>query len=73
MHTSSVARIVAALAVLATARSAHAQGSWLPYGKVGASDVAVSPDGVVWLIAREPHSIRFNLVLGETQFVTPPG
>ena len=73
MRTSSFARIVAALAVLATARGAHAQGSWLPYGKFGASDIAVSPDGVVWLIGREPRSIRSTLVLGETQFVTPPG
>jgi len=73
MRTSSVTRIVAALAVFAAARSTAAQESWLPYGKVGAADIAVSPDGVVWLIAREPHSIRFNLVLGETQFVTPPG
>jgi hypothetical protein len=73
MRTSSFARTVAALAVLATARSAHAQGSWLPYGTLGASDIAVSPAGVVWLIGREPRSMRSTLVLGETGFVTPHG
>src|SRR5688572_5977433 len=29
--------------------------------------------GVVWLIAREPRSIRTALVVGETQFATPRG
>ena len=73
MRTSSFARIVVALTLVATARSTHAQGSWLPYGRFGASDIAVSTTGVVWLIGREPRSIRSTLILGETQFVTPRG
>ena len=66
-------RTFAALALLATASTATAQGSWLPYGTLGASDIAVSPSGVVWLIGREPNSIRTTLVLAETQFFTPRG
>ncbi len=73
MRTKSMVRLVAAFAVLCTGASGRAQGSWLPYGTIGASDVAVSPTGVVWLIGKEPRSIRSTLVLGETRFVTPPG
>jgi hypothetical protein len=73
MRMKSLARVAAALALFAVADSAHAQGSWLPYGTLGASDIAVSPSGVVWLVAREPRSIRSTLVLAETQFVTPRG
>src|SRR4026209_1394101 len=73
MRMSSIARIVAGLAVLATAGSAHAQGSWLPYGTLGASDIAVNPNGVVWLIGRDARSLRTALVLAETRFDTPPG
>src|SRR5687768_18614794 len=73
MRARSIARIAVAFALVAIARSAHAQGSWLPYGTLGATDIAVNPTGVVWLIAREPRSIRTALVVGETQFATPRG
>ena len=73
MRTPFVAQLVAASLSLGAAFSAEAQGSWLPYGTLGASDVAVSPAGVVWLIGKEPKSIRSTLILGETQFVTPLG
>ncbi len=73
MRTRFIVRVVAILVLLATVRGAHAQGSWLPFGRQGASDVAVSPSGVVWLIGREPRSIRSTLMLGEMAFVTPRG
>jgi hypothetical protein len=73
MRFRSLARTVVFLASLILAGSAHAQGSWLPYGTLGASDITVTPSGVVWLIAREPHSIRTSLVLGVTRFFTPDG
>ena len=65
--------LVFVLINVAIASSAHAQGSWLPFGASGASDIAVSPSGVVWLVGREAGSIRSTLVLGETRFFTPPG
>ncbi len=74
MRTSSCARLlIVFLALLAAPESARAQGSWLPYGTVGASDIAVSPKGVVWLVSREANSIQSSLVLADTRFVTPRG
>ena len=73
MHRRLLVRVVAVVLLIAVAGTAHAQGSWLPYGTLGASDITVTPSGVVWLIAREPHSIRSTLVLSETRFFTPDG
>ena len=73
MRTRFVARFISCFALIAAAESAHAQGSWLPYGTHGASDIAVSPKGVVWLVSRELRSIRTDLVLGDTRFATPRG
>lgn len=70
MHKHSLAAIIATLAMV-TPLTAYSQGSWLPYGTTGASDVAINPTGVVWLIGREPHSIRTTLVLGVTSFALP--
>ncbi len=62
-----------ALALFSGSAKARAQGSWLPYGVSGASDVGVSANGAVWTIGKEAGSIRTLLRVGETTFASPPG
>jgi hypothetical protein len=73
MRFRSVAVAAGIIATLALAKKTDAQESWLPYGTLGASDITVTPSGVVWLVAREQGAARPSLVLGEKPFGAPDG
>jgi hypothetical protein len=73
MRPTRIAGLVFVLGALAPV-SAHAQGTWVQHGTLGASDVAVSPTGIVWLVGRDRRTTGPALIRDQTTYApAPPG